>query len=321
MRLGFEAFIVLLLFLRSVQAQEFSRFTLPEGQINACDFCLASQGISPLEAGSSGVRIDLRYLRVGTIYQNGSKAENDQQELETHFTQQYSLFFALSPRFTVSALVPVAKRYSEELGEDGSLVTGKQFGLGDISFLLRYKPLVSHDMERTTILSLAAGVKTPTGRTDGRDSQGELLDAHVQLGTGSTDFLTGASAMTSWERLALIINLLGALTTNGANGHRFGNTLNYEGVVRYRIMPEDYQGTFIFATLGVNGEWRAKEIQDGIPVDDSGGNVTYIAPGFQIMFTPALSLEATYQYPVIHGLHGRQLGEDYRIMSGLQLLF
>ena len=313
--------VLLTVSLVRVHAQEVPRIVLPTSQINACDFCLASQGISPLEAGSSGARVDLRYLHVGTIYTDGNRAENDRQELETHFTQQYSLFFALTSRFTVAALVPIAKRHSEELAEDGSVVTGNQFGLADISLLVRYKPLVSHTMENTTIVSLMAGVKLPTGRTDGRDSQGDLLDAHIQLGTGSTDMLTGVSAFLAWERTALILNVLGALTTDGANNHRFGNSLNYDLTVRYRIFPDDYQGTFFFATLGLNGEWRGKEIQDGLPDEDSGGNVLYLSPGIQFMFTPALSLEATYQYPVLHALNGRQLGEDYRIMTGLQLLF
>jgi hypothetical protein len=294
---------------------------LPASQVNACDFCLASQGISPLEAGSSGARMDLRYLRVGTLYSDGSKAENDRQELETHFTQQYSLFFALSSRFTLAALVPIAKRHSEELAEDGSIVTGNQFGLADISLLARYKPLVRHSMESTTIVSLMAGVRFPTGRTDGQDSEGNLLDAHIQLGTGSTDVLTGVSAFLAWEKTALIFNVLGALTSEGANNHRFGNSLNYDFTARYRIFPDDYKGTFFFATLGLNGEWRGREIQDGLPDEDSGGNVLYVSPGVQVMFTPALSLEATYQYAVLHALNGRQLGEDYRILTGLQLLF
>jgi hypothetical protein len=321
----FVAAVALLLLLSISSYPAFAQWQAqsvePGGVYSACDFCLASQGISPLEAGASGIRVDLRYLHVGTIYLNGSKADNEHQELETHLTQQYSLLLSLSPRLTLSAIVPVAKRYSEESEEDGRLATGRQFGLADISVLARYKLLVAHDMERTTILSLNAGVKAPTGRTNGRDNQGNLLDAHVQLGTGSTDFLTGGSVMMAWEKFALILNVLGALTTEGANGHRFGNMLNYEGVARYRIMPDDYEGTFVFASLGINGEWRAREVQDGSPVDDSGGNVTYISPGLQIMFTPEFSLEAAYQFPVLHALHGRQLGEDYRIMTGLQILF
>lgn len=79
--------------------------------------------------------------------------------------------------------------------------------------------------------------------------------------------------------------------------------------------------TQFFATVGINGEWRGRELQDGITDENSGGNVTYVSTGAQIFFTPSISLEALFQYPVIHGLYGEQLGESYRIVTGLQLLF
>jgi hypothetical protein len=291
------------------------------GLTDNCDFCLASQGISPLELGSSGARVDLRYLRLGNVYRDGKKVDNTDAELETHLTQQYSLFYALSSRFTLSGLVPIASRHSEILSEDRTLVTGNQVGLADISFLFRFKPLVEHSMETSFVVSLAGGLKLPTGRTDGRDSQGNLLDAHVQLGTGSTDYLLGASGFATFDRTAVIANLLGAITGKGANGHTFGNSLNYDTSVRYKLNPDEYVEMQYFATIGINGEWRGREIQDGITLDDSGGNVTYVSAGGQIFFTPSISLEAVFQYPVIHALHGEQLGESYRIVTGVQLLF
>ena len=304
----------------TIRAQSMGSPSWGSGWSNNCDFCLASQGISPLEVGSSGLRVDVRYLRVGTPYLDGTKIDNKDQELETHLTQQYSLFYAMSSRFTVAGFLPLSKRHSEQLSDDGTMVTGNQFGVGDVSLILRYKALVEHAMESTTILSFTAGVKLPTGRTDGTDSEGNLLDAHIQLGTGSTDFLTGVSGFFARDRTALILNLLGGFTTKGANGHQFGNNLNYDLTARYRVYPADYEETQFFATLGVNGEWRGKEIQDGIADDFSGGSVTYVTPGIQIFFSPVISFEASFQYPIVHGLHGQQLGEDYRITTGLQVL-
>ncbi len=289
-------------------------------RVEYCDYCLASQGISPLEVGSSGVRVDLRYLSLGNLYQDGKKVENSDQELETHLTQQYSLFFSLSPRFSLGAFVPIAKRHSEELNEAGQVVTGNEFGLADVTLLLRYKALVSHYMETTSIISLAGGVKLPTGRTNGRDSEGNLLDAHVQLGTGSTDALLGVSGFITFDRVALIGNLLGSITSKGANGHEFGDILNYDASIRYRLYPADYGDTQLFATFGVYGEFRGKELQDGTPIASSGGNVLFLSPGFQLFPLPSITIEGSYHIPVVHALNGSQLGEDYRIMAGVQFL-
>ncbi|HEY6951046.1 MAG TPA: hypothetical protein VI758_01495, partial [Bacteroidota bacterium] len=171
------------------------------------------------------------------------------------------------------------------------------------------------------ILSLVGGVKFPTGRTDGRDSQGNLLDAHVQLGTGSADALMGASGFAAIGRTAIILNLLAGLSGKGANGHQFGNTVNYDATVRYGISPDDYDSPQLFATLSFIGELRGHELQDGVLDANSGGNVMYVSPGLQLFITPALTLELSYQQPVVHSLYGQQLGEDYRFVSGIQILF
>ena len=67
------------------------------------------------------------------------------------------------------------------------MIRGDQFGLGDISLLGRYKVLSEHDLETTTILSVAGGVKLPTGKfhTPG-------FERDTAIGTGSTDLLVGA---------------------------------------------------------------------------------------------------------------------------------
>jgi hypothetical protein len=289
--------------------------------VSACDFCLAAQGISPLEVGSSGMRIDVRYLSVGTLYQDGYKTSNSNHELETHLTQQYSFFYALANAVSLSALVPVPRRHSEQLSGSGHTITGNQFGLGDVAFLARYKPYVGHGMESTYIVSVACGVKLPTGRTNGRDSQGDLLDAHVQLGTGSTDILLGASGFAAAGRTALIVNILGGLNGKGANSHQFGNTLNYDATVRFGITPDDYDSPQLFATISLIGELRGHERQDGAVDPNSGGNVIYASPGVQLFVTPALTFELSYQQPFLHSLYGEQLGEDYRFVSGIQILF
>jgi hypothetical protein len=293
-----------------------------EAPIFKCDFCLAAQGISPLEAGASGVRIDARYLALGTYFgQEADPASEEENEQETHFTQQYSLFYMINPELTVSGIVPLPHRHSTETEEDGTVVSADQFGLGDISLLAHYKVLTEHDLETTTILSVAGGVKLPTGRTDGTNEEGELLDAHMQLGTGSTDLLVGGSGLIARDRVALATNLLASIPSAGANGHRFGNSLNYDATFRYRIYPSEVDVQEIFLGLGLYGELRGHETEDGETVDDSGGHVLYLGPTIQVNLTSTLSLEGSYHYPVLHSLNGRQLGEDYRLTGGAMLLF
>lgn len=293
----------------------------PYGRFNGCDFCLASQGISPLEAGASGIRADLRYVSLKTLYQDGRATENQEREVETHLTQQYSFLYSPVHTLSLGVIVPVARRHTERIAEGGATVHGTQYGLGDISLLLRFKPIVEHDLESTYILSIAGGVKLATGKTDGRDNLGDLLDAHVQLGSGSADFLLGASGFAGIDRFAFIVNVLGGIAGKGANGHRFGNSLNYDATARFRVWPDDYEFPEWFAVLGISGDLRAREETNGLEDPESGGHVVYLSPGLQVMVSPTITLDLVFQQPLLHRLNGTQLGEDYRLMVGLQVIF
>jgi hypothetical protein len=74
---------------------------------------------------------------------------------------------------------------------------------------------------------------------------------------------------------------------------------------------------FFATTVEINSEGRGRELQDGITDENSGGNVWFN----RRTNLPHISLEAVFQDPVIHGLHGEQPGESCRIVTGLQLLF
>jgi hypothetical protein len=318
----FLAVFLISFFAKSASAQIFGQpFWDSRGQaVQSCDFCLCSQGISPLEAGSSGIRVDSRYLQDGTVYLNGSKVANASKQFETYFTQQFSFLYAASPSLTISAIVPVPSKHTQSYDDDGNYVTGNSFGLGDISLLARYKLIANHELTTTTIVSINGGIKFPTGSTNAKDSQGNVLDPDIQLGTGSTDFLIGTSGLVSLDRVAVIGNLTASITGKGANGHTYGNSLNYDLGVRYRVYPNGGGLPAAFVKIGINGEYRGHEIQDGAVIDDSGGNTTYFSPGLQVFILPSISVDLNYQYPFIHGLHGEQLGEDYRFTTGVQFL-
>jgi len=121
-------------------------------------------------------------------------------------------------------------------------------------------------------------------------------------------------------------NVLGAITGEGKFGdtdHRFGDSINYDLTGRYRLFPTTLgqSPTQIFVSLGLAGEVRAKEHEDGVEVGDSGGHTVYIAPGLQANFAEHWVAELAYQYAVYHNLNGTQLGEDFKVFGSLTYLF
>jgi hypothetical protein len=160
---------------------------------------------------------------------------------------------------------------------------------------------------------------------------GQAADPDMQLGTGTTDFFAGTGMLLGFDNWSIGANLLAGIRGfgSGAAGHVYGNNLNYDLTGRYRLyepevnVPGMIQPT-IFGAFGIRGEWRGYELQDGQPLDNdslgwSGGNVLYLTPGVQLFFTPRLSLDLAVWLPVVHALHGEQLGETVKVLGGLQL--
>ena len=204
--------------------------------------------------------------------------------------------------------------------------TGGASGLGDVSVLARYRLFARHSAAGSTLIAGVVGIKLPTGSTDQHNDQGEYLDSHLQLGTGSTDALLGVSLDHAFERASFSANVLSRSTGDGETGdqsHQFGNSVNYDVTAKYRIAPatNEPERNAWFISLGINGEAREHEHLGGDRVADSGGHTVYVTPGLQWVVASRWIVEATYQYAVYHDLDETQLGEDHRILAGATYLF
>ena len=302
----------------------------------ACDFCLLSQGISPLDTmKGSGIKLSERYTLLDQVYQGSSRQANPGAKDE-HWTTELTGFVGITPKFMLLAVVPYKKGSTSGelmLNNDGTVAgldtggAGKASGIGDIAVMGRYTFLKQENPETTNVIAGLFGIKFSTGRTDAKTADGvEYLDSHLQPGTGSTDYLLGLSFSHSLERFSVSANLLGTITTEGKFGdtrHTFGNALNYDASAKYRVYPGAFSPMKpqLFLALGINGELREREKIAGDTVPDSGGNTTYLSPGIQLVLAPHWVFELSYQHAIYHNLNGTQLGETYKAISGVTYLF
>ncbi|MBI2799112.1 MAG: hypothetical protein HYX63_02320 [Gammaproteobacteria bacterium] len=298
-----------------------------------CDFCLISQGISPLQSLSgAGLRVNERYSVLGSVYQGTDEVTNPNAR-EEFWTTEISGFYGVSEDFLLMLNVPVRSTHGDggvSTGAEGNVALdtarGGDDGAGDIAAFGRYTFLRHHALTSTTLVAATLGVKLPSGSTEGRDDNGGFLDAHIQLGTGSTDILMGLSASHAIDRFSLAANVLASITTEGEFGatpHQFGDSLNYDITAKYRVLPTVLNNSSMrwFISLGVNGECRGHEHEEGVLVFDSGGHVLYITPGLQAIIGKKWIFETTYQAAIFHDLNGTQLGEDYKVTGSLTYLF
>ncbi|MBI5810927.1 MAG: transporter, partial [Deltaproteobacteria bacterium] len=305
----------------SIFVLAFTLLFLQANALLACDFCLLSQGISPLETiRGAGVRITERYTRLDTVY-NGTKKAVNPGAKEEFWTTELTGFYGLTEDLTIIGVAPLKKTMMKGeliVNPDGSTsrdpVSGDESGIGDIALIGRYTFFKAHTLDTTSTAAALLGIKLPTGKTNGRvDGGAEFLDSHLQLGTGGTDYIAGLSFSRAMGKASFSTNLLGALNSEGKAGdtrHRFGNALNYDLTAKYRIQPSTtgQGGPQIFIALGVNGELREREKTNGVEDPNSGGHTAYISPGVQMVFAPGLVFELSYQKAVYHNLYGAQLG-------------
>lgn len=301
----------------------------------SCDFCILSQGISPLETvKGAGIRINERYTLLDEVYKGAEKVTNPGAKEEFR-TTEVTGFYTATEDLMLLGVVPykITKLDGHlHVHADGDMevhkdMKGEESGLGDVALLGRYTFFKTHTIDATTAVAGILGVKFPTGKTDGKTSDGmEFLDSHLQLGTGSTDYLVGLSLSHAIQKFSLSANLLGIIATEGKAGntkHQFGNSINYDITAKYRIHPYEFAPTTtqLFLAIGINGETREREKESGIEVVNSGGSTIYAAPAIQLALPPHWIAEIQYQHPIYHNLYGIQMAEDYRFTGGVTYLF
>jgi len=295
--------------------------------ISECDYCGCAQGISPMQTGSTGIRYDVGSLYLGAPY-NGSTRLAETGAHESFLTNKITMVyrFAESP-ITVSLAVPYVVRKSQELVDNG-FQAFQGNGIGDVAAFVRYNH--HHYVDETMVaFSFSAGVKFPTGKNNITLPSGDYLDPDLQPGTGTTDFIIGTAGFLSIDRTGIFATVnAGFITGPGApesdGNHKYGNYINAEATVTYRIIPQDISESNLSLAMGIGFENRAKETEGGIPIEASGGSLIYLAPGLKYLFSQGLSADAAIQIPVHQYLGADplndefQLGQDYRFVMGIQ---
>ena len=73
--------------------------------VNMCDFCLCSQGISPLDFSGKGLRIDQSYLLIDKTVHNTNTIDNNEGSYEKHLTFQLSGIYSINPKISFMGMV------------------------------------------------------------------------------------------------------------------------------------------------------------------------------------------------------------------------
>lgn len=232
-----------------------------------------------------------------------SQGIDEDHESVVEYRETASLLYGVSDRLLLSARVPYA---SKDLTAADPAESGSSSGLADPEFAAQYRVWASRmtgDVGQRASIGLVAGVKTDWGSDDLRNADGELLDEHLQPGTGSTDLFVGASGFYLVNRSSsLFASMQWRKTGTNDRGYRYGNSFLANLAYERKFRP------WLDAVLELNYRDAGMDQvdSDGTLDDNTGGRMLYLVPRLLFDLGHGVVLRMGVQVPVHSSLNGEQ---------------
>ena len=280
----------------------------------------AAQGYSMMP----GLQADVRYeyfkqsdLRSGT--QGADRPAfpfpNDQeiQQVTLNRNAWLDLDYVGSPAWGVTIQLPWHDRFHSTVAAgDVAVSTSQAGGLGDVRLLGRYQRFGVQDS-----YGLQLGLKLPTGRFDQDFATGPQagapLDRGLQLGTGTTDVLAGASYFTRpLDALCCFSQVMLDQPLASKNGFRPAASLALNGGVRF------LNTGWLTPQVQLNVRWDGRESGANSDRANSGGTMIYVSPGMTADVGRRLHAFTFVQLPLYQRVNGLQLEPRWLLSLGFR---
>ncbi len=272
----------------------------PAAGAQACSECMCG---TPFPADALGGVVPMqfrwgfedRYLSKSNGLDDGPGVEQERE----HRVAAFGLWRARNRlALLVKAPYNVKELHETPLGEPTDTRTSRGFGDAEATALIG---LLHTNGAHAATLGAVLGVIAPTGSNSARNGVGELLDQHLQPGSGAWAGTGGVHLSAAMGRGLVDASVLGRLNGTSGRGYRYGRTLLYN----LGYTSPSLNGWQLLAQL--NGRSSAHDRnEDGTQGANTGGSVLYLAPGARWTSGIGMGVEAGVQVPVARALYGVQ---------------
>lgn len=242
--------------------------------------------------------------------------------------------YGFTDNFTLAAYMPYVyrndiKTFSEDTGRVESL--GGSNGIGDFRVFGEYR--FFHTADNLSNVTAIFMVKAPTGITDRvsrflSNGSRELIDVHMQPGSGSWDGGLGASFTQTLGAYSLDANVQYTWVSRGAEDTNLGDIFAYNVALSYALGGPSGVGFLASSNLSkwtaileLNGEWRDKQNTAGVRDPDSGGNIVFVSPGVRWSGGANWNVALSAGAPIVSDVNGYQGAPDYRLIGRVSMSF
>ncbi|MCB9029611.1 MAG: hypothetical protein H6619_01055 [Deltaproteobacteria bacterium] len=310
--------------------------TLGAGVSSACDLCavynsIEAQGVS---ADSFFIGATHQYTSFGSPALLPGREILGKQHLESFTTQIYS-GYRFTDRFGVQVNLPLIERKFRRIS-DNVIETGSESGLGDISLLFKYTPAQIYSSESSFFYEFFGGFKLPSGDSDRlAEEQDEAEERSIfrhgsvdgnfvagddlALGSGSLDYILGASFFGQYRFISYSGSLQGSIRTEGDYDYQYGNDLQFNLAAGYFYAPSE--DSTVDLRLRFSGEIKSKDQINGSDIEGSDDTVLYLGPQLSFSNSGLWYGSLGIDFPIKKDDSSEELTPDYRVQFTLSRRF
>lgn len=221
--------------------------------------------------------------------------------------------FGISDHVSISLILPFLFQV-EQIETENYNRSIQNNGFGDISIGSNYKGKFGRHN-----LNLGLGLKIPTGKTDSRDPETDVIfPVSFQNGTGSWDILFNVYddfSLSNRNIFFWVNQLSGKINSKGEQfsahpGYKFGHTFQYLTALSVRwVMGYSLADSFI----GFSYQYISQDqFEGGFTNNNTGGNWIYTNIGYNHQLNPKLNFGLSGSVPIYRSVNGLQLTTAWR---------
>jgi len=225
--------------------------------------------------------------------------------------------WTISPKVRLMAYVPL--NINERINQG---TTTKKSGVGDIGVQAFYQVFDNRSASGKNFIShslwLGGGIKLPTGKYESalKDESGQSANT-FQLGTGSVDFTINGMYDLRIQDFGINTTASYKINTKNSDKYEYGNKLSSAMQAYYKVRVKN---RFTVApNAGFAYETAAKDFDNKIKADISGGNITLLTTGVEIT-TGKIAVGGNFQSPLAQQLANGSIKARNRMMLHVSLL-
>ncbi|HEV2118353.1 MAG TPA: hypothetical protein VGR48_20110 [Terriglobales bacterium] len=223
--------------------------------------------------------------------------------------------------FDLAILIPIVTNHFETLG--APTVGGT--GLGDAMVLMKYR-FYRRDSERgTTQASVTFGPKIPTGRTDLKGTNGTLLPASLQPGSGSTDLFLGVNwtytGLFNLKRLVADEDFHSLIRSRGTQQTRLGTDVESRFWLSYRPYESKNVAREWFIGPALTWVHSQDDRIAGVTQLGSGGDMLLIGATTYVGLRPGMHVWLGVDWDAAHSTGARFMPLRRHISFGITQQF